>query len=264
MTYHQELIGLIVAYTLAGAFVFTVVVTCLSLVGWIKIPDPRQQQKLFYVVIVEVAIIGVGSFSGWLQFDPRVPVQSIKSRVVVSEGSKYDRTQDLAARKPEDIKQRLAKADTALAAASGEYKRWLELADAAMMNAEAGSPEKAKSYAQELLRLAPKYSEDWNFGNAVHKGNLTLGRVALRAGDTEAAKKFLLEAGRTPGSPQLNSFGPNMTLGKELLEKGERDAVLEYFQLCANFWEMDRGRLREWSALVKKGLVPDFGANLLY
>lgn len=107
-------------------------------------------------------------------------------------------------------------------------------------------------------------ADDWNFGNAVHKGNLTLGRVALRAGDIEAAKKFLLEAGRAPGSPQLNSFGPNMTLAKELLEKGEHDAVLEYFQLCAAFWEMDRGRLREWSPLVEKGVIPDFGANLLY
>jgi hypothetical protein len=161
-------------------------------------------------------------------------------------------------------KQRLTKAEADLAAASDGYKRWLALADAAMMNVEVGSAEKAKAYAQELLRLAPKYPKDWNYGNAVHKGNLALGRVALREGDIEGAKKFLLAAGRTPGSPQLNSFGPNMTLAKELLEKGERAAVLEYFQLCAAFWKMDYGKLREWSALVKEGLVPDFGANLLY
>lgn len=54
-----------------------------------------------------------------------------------------------------------------------------------------------------------------------------------------------------------------MTLAKELLEKGERTAVLEYFQLCAVFWEMGRGKLREWSVLAKEGLVPDFEANLL-
>jgi hypothetical protein len=86
----------------------------------------------------------------------------------------------------------------------------------------------------------------------------------LRTGDTEGAKKFLLEAGRTPGSPQLDSFGPNMTLAKELLGKGERSAVLEYFGLCGKFWKMGGDKLREWGALVKDGLVPDFGANLLY
>jgi hypothetical protein len=163
-----------------------------------------------------------------------------------------------------DPRQRLIKAEADLAAASGEYDRWLALADAAMMNVDVGSIDKAKSYAGELLRLAPKYSQDWNFGNAVHKGNLVFGRIALRDGDIEGARRFLLEAGRTRGSPQLNSFGPNMTLAKELLEKGERTAVLEYFQLCTVFWKMDNGRLREWSALVKDGVVPDFGANLLY
>ena len=163
-----------------------------------------------------------------------------------------------------DPKQRLAHADSELAVANGEYNRWIALGDAAMMNVEAGSTEKAKSYAEELLRLAPKYSKDWNYGNALHKGNLTLGRLSLLSGDVENAKKYLLEAGRTPGSPQLDSFGPNMTLAKELLEKGERAAVLEYFGLCGNFWKMGGQKLREWGALVKDGITPDFGANLLY
>ena len=163
-----------------------------------------------------------------------------------------------------DPRRRLARADAELAGSSGEYQRSLALADAAMMNAEAGDHEKAKSYAEELLRLAPRYARNWNFGNALHKGNLVLGRLALRDGDMEGAKTFLLEAGRTPGSPQLNSFGPNMTLAKEFLEKGERTIVLEYFDLCGKFWKMGGDKLREWAALVKDGLLPDFGANLLY
>jgi hypothetical protein len=55
-----------------------------------------------------------------------------------------------------------------------------------------------------------------------------------------------------------------MTLAKELLKKGERTAVLEYFGLCSDFWKMGNQKLREWSALVKDGITPDFGANLLY
>jgi hypothetical protein len=96
----------------------------------------------------------------------------------------------------------------------------------------------------------------------VHHGNLILGHVALRGGDIAAAKTYLLKAGETSGSPQLNSFGPNMALAKELLEQGEPDIVLKYFGLCGKFW--DGKELEEWTALVKGGLIPDFGANLVY
>ncbi|MGZ8846697.1 MAG: hypothetical protein ACXW3C_09565 [Pyrinomonadaceae bacterium] len=77
------------------------------------------------------------------------------------------------------------------------------------------------------------------------------------------AKKQLIEAGETPGSPQLDSFGPSMTLAKELLEKGERDVVIQYFQLCANFWK-NRSELDQWTATVKGGGTPNFGAHLAY
>jgi hypothetical protein len=55
-----------------------------------------------------------------------------------------------------------------------------------------------------------------------------------------------------------------MSLAKDLLEKGERNVVLEHFELCRKFWKMDRGRLDQWSQDVKAGKIPDFGANLVY
>jgi hypothetical protein len=73
---HKKIIQLVIAYTLAGAVVFTVVVTCLSLVGWIRFADSAQQQKLFYILIVELATIAVGFFSDYLKFNPdRVQTQ---------------------------------------------------------------------------------------------------------------------------------------------------------------------------------------------
>ncbi len=62
----------------------------------------------------------------------------------------------------------------------------------------------------------------------------------------------------------MDSFGPNMTLAQDLLEKGERDTVLEYFMRCRRFWKMDHGKLDEWMQEVMGGGKPDFGANLLY
>lgn len=133
-----------------------------------------------------------------------------------------------------------------------------------MLTAQHGDPAQAEAYAKELLQLAGSLESDWNYGNAIHHGNLALGFVALRRGDVEGAKAFLLEAGKTPGSPQLDSFGPNMSLAKALIERGERDAVLQYFAQCGVFWKMHDGDLAKWSALVKEGIVPDFGAHLHY
>ena len=118
--------------------------------------------------------------------------------------------------------------------------------------------------ATELERLAPKYRNDWNYGNAVQDANQVLGLIALAKGDVAEAKKRLLASADSKGSPQMNSFGPNMQLAKALLEKGEKDVVLEYFQRCGTFWKMGAERLAAWTAAVKNGKIPEFGANLRY
>ncbi len=125
----------------------------------------------------------------------------------------------------------------------------------------AGEYEKAKAYAAELLQ-SPGPSRDWNYGNVVHHGNLILGRVALKEGNLGKAREYLLAAGKTPGSPQLDSFGPNMSLAKELLEQGDHDTVLEYLKLCARFWK--RQEVQDWISEVQSGRAPNFGTNLYY
>ena len=125
----------------------------------------------------------------------------------------------------------------------------------------ANSHEKAKKYAEEMLS---QNSPGWNYGNNIHHANIILGRIALASDDLKEAKKCLTDAGKTPGSPQLNSFGPNMTLAKELLQKGEKDVVLKYIELCSKFWKMGKDRLDTWSVVVKDGKIPDFGPNLNY
>ena len=129
---------------------------------------------------------------------------------------------------------------------------------------EAEDLKKAAQYANELLETAQKYPKDWNYGNAIHHGNNVLGRIALKQGDTKQAGEYLLKAGQTPGSPQLNSFGPNMSLAKELLEKGEKEVVLQYLELCQKFWKMGGEKLDNWKNDVSAGNGPDFGANLKY
>jgi hypothetical protein len=161
-------------------------------------------------------------------------------------------------------KQYLAKFEPQLRTTTDTNARFYLLSEIAPAAFAAGDLVKAKTYSLELLKQAALHKEDWNYGNAIHVGNLVLGRIALVSGDVNKAKQQLLEAGRTPGSPQLDTFGPNMMLAKELLEKGEREVVMQYFALCSKFWENHRGRLEQWKAVIQKGGIPDFQANLLY
>jgi tetratricopeptide (TPR) repeat protein len=138
------------------------------------------------------------------------------------------------------------------------------LADLAKKAFNAGQIDKAESYANRLLKEAPQYRDDWNYWNAIFFGNFVLGRVAVSRGDIKLADRYLLASGKTPGSPQLDSFGPNMTLAKELLAKGESESVLQYMELCKKFWEGEEQKLDEWRQAIRNGKTPDFGANLNY
>ena len=89
-----------------------------------------------------------------------------------------------------------------------------------------------------------------------------MGRVSLSKGDVKQADQYLLASAKTPGSPQLDSFGPNMTLAKELLDKGESESVLQYLELCRKFWEGEQQGLDEWRQAIRNGKTPDSGANL--
>src|ERR1039457_1992543 len=93
-------------------------------------------------------------------------------------------------------------------------------------------------------------------------GHTTLGLLAIRQGEVDKASEHLLESVQMEGSPQLNSFGPSMTLAKELLDKGEIGAVLQYFSLCRTFWKMGAQSLDAWSEAVRNGKTPNFGVSM--
>jgi hypothetical protein len=139
----------------------------------------------------------------------------------------------------------------------------LDIAKAAL---KAEDYEKAANAATEALTQGDK-------GQSLHDAHIVLGQVALRRqgiGSLQEAREHLLTAGTSKGSPSLGSFGPNMSLAKELLDKGERDVVLAYFELCRKFWTYDPERVGEkastkldqWSAAVRAGKAPNFGLNL--
>lgn len=142
--------------------------------------------------------------------------------------------------------------------------RFYELPELAKIAEREGRHAEARELAAEALQLAPQFSTNWNYGNAIHDGHVVLGLVALAEDDVEATKGHLLSAGATPGSPQLDTFGPNTMLAEALLEAGEVETVLAYFERTRAFWEMHDGRLDRWSDAAAAGEKPAFGCNLDY
>lgn len=129
------------------------------------------------------------------------------------------------------------------------------LAELAAAAYSAGNLKKAKSYSAELLEKTEP--DQWD---AQHAGHIILGLVALKSGEIEGAKDYLLKAANPKGADKYDS--PNMALAKGLLEKKEKAIVLEYLDLCAKFWNPKRSKVDEWKAEITDGHFPDFSRYL--
>lgn len=146
----------------------------------------------------------------------------------------------------------------AVAAAKDDQALFYAAPKGAMAAYLLGNFAQARELSSQSLKLATQFPHSWNYGNAIHLAHVVAGLLALEDGNTAVASAKLLEAGRTPGSPQLGSFGPSMLLALRLLQAGEPSVVLNYFELCRSFWKMGNVWLDLWEAKVRAGGIPNF------
>ncbi len=151
-----------------------------------------------------------------------------------------------------------------LAEADSPKSRFYELGAAAKSRFEAGDFKGALGHITELQQILPRFKRNYHYNGAAHDIQIVLGRLALQEGNVEEAKQHLIRAGQSCGSPTMSSFGPNMSLARDLLLAGEKQVVLDYFEACRKFWEMGAERLDIWTMYVNASRLPDFGANLVY
>ncbi len=160
-----------------------------------------------------------------------------------------DHRRDLMARFPRTPAQTLADSEDQARVLNGD-ERLGALPDLAKQAYAAGDLGKASSYAMESLAAPASF---WDYGDAIYNGNMVLGLVALKHGNVFDAERYLLESGKTKGSPVLGSFGPDFTLAHALLDAGERETVAEFLTECKSFWTMatQDGRLDSMIAEVR-------------
>ena len=172
----------------------------------------------------------------------------------------------MSARSPEErtalARKSLAQTEMVVERTTSDREAHADALNAASKPAmEAAAIDKARRFATDLLTLVADRRDNM-FGQFFHDGHVVLGRVSLKDGNVEQAKTHLLQAGGTTGGGTLTSFGPNMSLAKELAERGERSTVMAYLELCRRFWQGPQ--LNQWIQTLKNGQVPNFGANLTY
>lgn len=148
------------------------------------------------------------------------------------------------------------------------------IADVARAAFEAGHNDEARAYAEQALATAaesryinarPVSFEAEAYGDATMQANTVLGHLALLRGDTAEAEKYLLLSGQFQHG-MASVWGPMMTLALELLRRHRQDVVLQFLGECSQFWRDDcqHGQLENWTATIRNGKIPDFGANLVY
>ena len=113
------------------------------------------------------------------------------------------------------------------------------------------------NYAEKLLR-DHGHPGDSDYGNAVYSGNLILSQAALDKNDIPNAKRYLLEAAASPGVRGIELSGLDTSVARTLLQRGERDTVLEYFNRARNLWPQGAQFISRWETIIRGGRMPNF------
>jgi len=230
----------------------------------------RKQEKRIWGCAK--CLLNAGSQT-WLR-DPATAVRFLNraetldpkdARIPLSLGHAYEMGEKGLGLKKEEAQRLALEAYERSIAKSEEAHLKYPLISSMQVAMSLGEAEKARNYALQLLKWA-EGSRSMKDGTPIFEGHIVLGELALKDNDLETAKRELLLAADSSGGPGLDTFGPNMRLAKGLLERGETDTVLQYLHKVSRFWKDDEAGklLKTWEQDIRKGKIPNFGANLNY
>jgi len=113
------------------------------------------------------------------------------------------------------------------------------------------------NYAEKLLREHGQPG-DPDYGDAIYTGNLILSQTTLDKNDLATARRYLLLAAATPGARSIEQNGLDTSVVRVFLQRGERDAVLDYFNQTRHLWPQGSQLITRWEDIIRSGRIPNF------
>lgn len=155
------------------------------------------------------------------------------------------------------LRKEVAELEGAMACQSSRSGNFFLLEHLTAATCRLGQFSRARTLAEELLRVSREPENRIFSADANHCGNIVLGIVALREGNIAAAKRHLHAASEPPEVGQhVWAFGPDMALANELLRLGERNAVISYIERCLRFHQPHAEEFSRWLAEIREGGTP--------
>ncbi len=113
------------------------------------------------------------------------------------------------------------------------------------------------NYAEKLLREHGQPG-DPDYGDTIYTGNLILSQTTLDKNDLATARRYLLLAAATPGARSIEQNGLDTSVVRVFLQRGERDAVLDYFNQTRHLWPQGSQLITRWEDIIRSGRIPNF------
>jgi beta-lactamase regulating signal transducer with metallopeptidase domain len=115
----------------------------------------------------------------------------------------------------------------------------------------------AENKARQLLALAQQQPHDPEASNAIYRANLVLGQRALQRNDKRQAAQHLLAASAVTPTDWFRYEYVDMTLARQLVDWGEREAVAQYLERFAPINQARGAAMTQWAVQLRQGLNPD-------
>jgi DNA repair exonuclease SbcCD ATPase subunit len=198
-----EIMKLVIMWTLIGAFIFTVIITLLSMIGVVKFADRKQQGKMFAVIVVQVAVVCVGVFTGKLQASPAKAVEKVQqplkeeNKTLTREKTDLEGEKATLASQLTDTKQQFASVQESLQqvtqekdAALGQYKLAMqqteELKDRFSKLTAAAPDNRSDEYRAQIAELTARLQ---NAEKERDEARVSSEALLAKAKESEAALK---------------------------------------------------------------------------